>query len=143
MSLLGKIFGNNKSAPLTSLSDPKPELQTEAGLHDYLSRLSKLDRSGLCVEFATVRAAKHNLMAAPTGFNDRQRVQTLVTDLTDKSTLICMLAFGRDAVLAYNGGDVTSFNALINQLDDQLAAVDLPPEEHGDRLFKQLLAHLS
>lgn len=111
-------------------------------MKNYLSKLSKLDRSGVCIEFANVRAAKHNLMASGVGLGNLSQVQTLVTDLTDKSTLICMFAFSRDAVLAYAGGDLSSFNELVNNLDDEIAALNLEPEEHGHRFFLSLKSHL-
>jgi hypothetical protein len=142
MSLLRKLFGKNKEGGLTSPFEAKPELQTEEGVLNYFKRLSNLDRSGLCVEFANVRAAKQNLMMTPAGINNIQRIQAVVTDLTDKSTAICVFAFGQPAVLGFNGGDLRSFNELINQIDDRVANLNLSPEQHGEQLLKRLGEHL-
>ena len=69
---------------------------------------------------------------------DFQKTQAIVTDLTDKSTAICMYAFGQAAVNSYAGGDLTSLNSLINDLDDQVANLELPPEKHGMLLLEKL-----
>ena len=142
MSIFNGLFGSKKTSGITSPFDPKPELQSESGVKNYLSKLTKLDRPGICVEFANVRAAKHNLMASGAGLGNFAQVQTLVTDLTDKSTLICMFAFSREAVLGYAGGDLASFNELVNELDDEIAALDLEPEQQGHRFFLSLRPHL-
>lgn len=138
MGILNRLFGSSKKTEITSPFDAKPELQTERGVRKYLSKLTKLDRSGLCIEFANVRAAKHNVMT----FGSDVVVKALVTDLTDKSTLICIVAFGRDAVLGYNGGDLASFNELVNDLDDEISTFDFEPEQYGERLLFSVGSHL-
>lgn len=143
MSIFNRFFGSQKKSGITSPFDPKPEMHTESGVKNYLSQLTNLDRTEICVEFANVRAAKHNVMASGAGVGNFRQVQTLVTDLTDKSTLICMVAFGRDAVLAYGGGDLASFNELINDLDNEISRLNLEPEQHGEKLFLSLRSHLS
>lgn len=137
-------FKNGKiKKELTSPFEPKPELQSEEGFRNYLERLSNFDRSTLCVEFANVRAAKYNLMSIPTGLNDFQEVQTLVTDLTDKSVAICIFAFGQPAVFGYAGGDLRFFNELVNKVDDSVANLNLEPEQHGEKLFEKIGKHLN
>lgn len=142
MGIFDGLFGSRNKTGITSPFDPKPELQTERGVQNYLSKLTKLNRSGICIEFANVRAAKHNVMASGTGIGNFGQAQAVVTDLTDKSTLICVVAFGREAVLGYGGGDMASFNELINDLDDEIAALDLEPEQHGERLLLSIGSHL-
>lgn len=147
---IGKYEGQKSSSPirenyeeeLTSPFEPKAELQSEEGLRNYFSRLSSLERSKLFVEFSNVRAAKRNLMSMPTGLNDFFETQTLVTDLTDKSVAICMFVFGQPAVLSYNDGDLRSFNGLVNEIDDEVANLDLEPERHGEQLLKRIGEHL-
>lgn len=135
----GKYEGRESSSlGLTSPFDPIPELQSEAGVRNYISKLSKLSRSDLCVEFSNVRAAKFNLINNPGGISDFQKQQDIVTDLTGKSVAICIVAFGQPAVFDYVGGDLVSFNILINDIDDQIAALNLEPEQHGEQLFKKL-----
>lgn len=141
MSFFKNLFGR-KSGGLTSPFEPKPELQSETGVRNYLSKLSKLSRSDLCVEFANVRAAKHNATMLPTGIGDFQETQAIVTDLTDKSVAICIFAFGQPAVFGYTGGDLSQLNILINNVDDQVAALDLEPEQHGEQLLKRLGGYL-
>ncbi len=142
MNIFKRIFGVNQNAGITSPFDPKPQLQTERGVQGYLKQLTKLNRSGICIEFANVRAAKHNLMASGASAGNFSQIQTLITDLTDKSTLICIIAFGRDTVLGYSDGDIASFNELINDLDDEIATLDLEPEQHGEMLLLSLSNHL-
>ncbi|WP_445772059.1 hypothetical protein [Rheinheimera sp.] len=127
---------------VTSPFEPKPELQSEQGVLSYLAKISNFDRQTLCVEFANVRAAKHNLISMPSGLNDFQEVQTLVTDLTDKSVAICMFVFGQPTVFGYGGGDLSSFNELVNKIDDSVASLNLEPEQHGHQLLKRLGEHL-
>jgi hypothetical protein len=74
----------------------------------------------------------------PTGLNDFHKTQTLVTDLTDKSTAICIFVFGQSAVFGYGGGDLNSLNDLINNIDDEIANLDLKPEQHGEQLLKRI-----
>lgn len=130
------------SGGLTSPFEPEPELQSEAGVLNYVSRLAELSRPEFCVEFSNVRAAKHNLMALPVGLGDHQKTQAIVTDLTDKSTLICMFAFGKPAVLRYAGSDLRAFNMLINEVDDEVAQMNLETEQHGELLLRKLWEHL-
>ncbi|NCC62009.1 MAG: hypothetical protein EOM12_13960 [Verrucomicrobiae bacterium] len=137
------MFGMfKKKNQLTSPFEPKPELQSEQGLRNYLKKLSSLDHATLCVEFACVRAAKHNLMLVPAGPNNFREVQTLVTDLNDKTLAICVLAFGQPAVFGYSGGDLRSFNELVDEIDDNVASLNLEPEQHGKQLLKKLGKHL-
>lgn len=132
----------NLKPDLTSPFEPNPELQSEEGVRIYLERLSNFDHSTLCVEFANVRAAKYNLMSTPTGLNDFQKVQALITDLTDKSVTICIFVFGQPAVFGYGRGGLSSFNELVDKVDDSVSSLNLEPEQHGHQLLKRLRAHL-
>lgn len=123
--------------------DLKVELQSEQDINNYIKRVSGLNRAGKLVELANVRAAKYNLMSMPSGLNEFDKNQALVTDLTDKTVLICMLAFGRAAVLEYNDGDLSSFNELVDQIDEQVASLNLYPEQHGDKILEILSHHLN
>jgi hypothetical protein len=123
--------------------DLKVELQSEQDINNYIKRVSGLNRAGKLVELANVRAAKYNLMSMPSGLNEFDKNQALVTDLTDKTVLICMLAFGRAAVLEYNDGDLSSFNDLVDQIDEQVASLNLYPEQHGDKILEILSHHLN
>lgn len=78
----------------------------------------------------------------PTGIGDFQKTQAIVTDLTDKSVAICIFAFGQPAVFGYAGGDLSQLNILINNIDDQVATLDLEPVQHGEQLLKKLGEYL-
>ena len=127
---------------LTSPFEPRAELQTEEGFRNYFKRLSSFDRATLHVEFANVRAAKHNLTFMPTGLNEFKKVQALVTDLTDKSVAICVFVFGQPAVFGFGGGDLRPFNDLVNTIDDSVANLNLEPEQHGRQLLEGIGEHL-
>lgn len=142
MGFLKNLFGEKSTDDLTSVAEPRVELQTEKGVRNYLSKLSRLKRSDLCVEFSNVMAAKHNLMMFPSGINEYQEKQEIVTDLTDKSTAICIFVFGQPAVFGYADGDLSSFNELINKIDNQIAHPDLSPEQHGNLLLQGVDEHL-
>jgi hypothetical protein len=88
-------------------------------------------------------SAKNNLMFMPTGLNDFQKFQTLVTDLTDKALAICIFSFGQAAILNYCGGDARIFNKLVNETEKIVAGLDLEPEHHGEQLLNRLRKHLS
>lgn len=137
------MFGIFKKKKLMSPHDLKVELQSEQDINNYIKRVSGLNRVGKLVELANVRAAKYNLMSMPSGLNEFDKNQALVTDLTDKTVLICMLAFGRAAVLEYNDGDLSSFNELVDQIDEQVASLNLYPEQHGDKILEILSHHLN
>ncbi len=137
------MFGIFKKKKLMSPHDLKVELQSEQDINNYIKRVSGLNRAGKLVELANVRAAKYNLMSMPSGLNEFDKNQALVTDLTDKTVLICMLAFGRAAVLEYNDGDLSSFNELVDQIDEQVASLNLYPEQHGDKILEILSHHLN
>lgn len=126
------------STIITCPFEPTPELQSEDGVLLYLSKLSKLSPQELCSELSNVMAAKHNQMMHPAGLNEYQQKQTIVTDLTDKATAICMHQFGQASVFGAFGGDLRQLNELINTLDEQVAQHDLEPEQHGAMLLEKL-----
>ena len=123
---------------ITSPIEPIPELQSEEGVHAYLSKLSELSRSDLCVELCSVMAAKHNLMSLPSGLNEYSEKQTIVTDLTDKATAICIFEFGQATIFGFASGDLRQLNELINNIDEGVAQQDLEPEQHGSMIFRKL-----
>lgn len=126
------------STIITCPFEPIPELQSEDGVLLYLSKLSKLSPQELCSELSNVMAAKHNQMIHPAGLNEYQQKQTIVTDLTDKATAICMHQFGQASVIGAFGSDLRQLNELINTLDEQVAQHDLEPEQHGAMLLEKL-----
>ncbi len=134
--------GMDIDSELTSPFEPMPELQSEEGVRIYLSKLSRLSRSDICVEFSNVMVAKHNQMMLLSGLNEYHEKQKIVTDLTDKSSAICISVFGQAAVFGYADGDLSSFKELVNNLDNEIAHPDLSPEQHGDLLLKSLGEHL-
>ena len=139
MGFLSNLLGQKTDdLTLTSTFEPKPELQSEKGVRNYMLKLSKLTSSDLRVEFSNVMAAKHNLMMFPSGANDYREKQAMVTDVTDKATAICIFVFGQSAVFGYADRDLSSFNELINNIDNEIAHPDLSPEQHGALLLKKL-----
>lgn len=137
-----KKEGLIKDGIITSPSQPRPELQTQEGAQSYISKLSKLTRPDLCAELACVMAAKYNVMSGQIVFNDYNANQEVATDLTDKATVICMLEFGQPAVLGYSGNDLRKFNELVNEVDEEVAQLNLNPDQHGDMLLTKLGEHL-
>lgn len=127
----------------TSPFEPIPELQSEEGVRSYMLKLSRFNHSKVCIEFSNVMSAKYNLMSVPTGLNDFQKVQTLVTDLTDKALAICIFSFGQDTILSYCGRNLGIFNELINETDKIVVGLDLDPEHHGEQLLDRLRKHLN
>ncbi len=127
---------------ITSPFNPSPELQTEAGVRNYLSKISKLTHSDLCAEFSCVMAAKFNIMKDQAGLSDYRKKQEIVKDLNDKAAVICMAEFGQPAVFGYAGGDMRSFNELLQNIDDEVAQMDLEPAQHGNMLLRKLREHL-
>ena len=127
------------STIITTPYKPAAEIQTEEGINNYLSKLTSLDQSEVCIELSNVLAAKHNLTMIPSGMNDFSENQNMVTDLTDKAVLICSLAFGRDRVFGYcDSNDLRPFNQLVNEIDEAVAQQDLEPELHGQALLSAL-----
>lgn len=141
------LFGNKKEKMakdgiITSPSQPRPELQTVEGAQDYMSKLSKLTRSDLCAELACVMAAKYNVMSGQIVFNDFNATQAVATDLTDKATVICMLEFGKPAVLRFAGNDLRQLNELVSKIDEEVAQLNLNPDKHGEMLLRRLSEYL-
>jgi hypothetical protein len=131
-----------KDGIITSPSQPAPELQTEEGVQNYVSKLSKLTPSDLCAELAYVMGAKYNIMSGQIGLTDHNARQEIVTDLTDKATVICMVKFGQSAVFGYAENDLRPFNELINKVDDEVAQLNLYPKEHGNMMLNKLSEYL-
>lgn len=123
---------------ITSPFGPTPELQTETGVHNYISKLSKLTRSDLCAELSCVMAAKYNIMSGQAGLNDYTKKQELVNDLNDKAVVILMSVFGQSTVLGFAGGNMRSLNELVQNIDEEVAHLDLNPDQHGNLMLSKL-----
>ena len=52
--------------------------------------------------------------------------------------LICIYAFGYQKLMNFSNNDLTVVNRLVNQLDDQVAKLDLEPADHGSLLLAKL-----
>lgn len=127
---------------ITPPVEPTPELQSAEGVSNYLSKLSKLTRSDFCAELACVMAAKYNIMSAGSSLNEYTKRQEIVTDLTDKATVICISEFGQSAVYGYAGNDLRPLNELVNKVNDEVAQLDLSPDQHGNLLLRKLSEYL-
>ncbi len=126
------------STIITSPIEPTPELQSDEGASIYLSKLSELSRSDLCAELSNVMAAKHNLMMVPTRATEAIEKQMIISDLTDKAAIICILEFGKSVVFGWGNGDIQQFNALLNDFDQEIAKQDRDPSDHGHCLLYAL-----
>ena len=131
------MFGIFKKFSHTNPYNPQIEVDTEAGAKKYLNSLSKLSFDGLCKEFSFVMAGKYNAMNM-ISFSDYNQRQRTVTDLTDKATLICLCVFDSETLMAFSNNDLREVNRLVNQLDDQVAKLDLEPVDHGKLLLAKL-----
>lgn len=134
---LTEEFSENKTV-ITSPYNPILDLQSEDDGRKYILKLSKLTRSDLCTELSNIMAAKHNLLLFPSGVNEYAEKQKIVTSLTDKAALICIHEFGQDVIRDYCGEDIRKLNALINEIDDEVAQTQLYPDEHGCMMLKKL-----
>ena len=136
---------------ITPPLDPVVELDSVQDAQDYQAQLAKLSFQELCIEFSNVMAAKNNEMAVPADLGNYKEKQSIVTDLTDKATIICYVHFGASRISEYCGGDANSptasleaFNALINEVDSVVAQynideqLDLPAETFGRLMFDLL-----
>ncbi|MEZ8968064.1 hypothetical protein FCV82_02070 [Vibrio breoganii] len=120
---------------ITSPFNPTPELQSAEGLQSYLSKLTELSRSDLCIELCSVMAAKYNIKMMPGGLIEKQEI---MTDLTDKATSICMLEFGQATVFGFAGSNLSQLNELINIINEKVAQHELEPELHGSMILREL-----
>jgi len=123
---------------ITSSFEPKIDVQSEASALNYLDKISKLSSVDLCIELSNVMSAKHNLTAIPSGIDVFSKTQKLVTDLTDKALIIFMEKFGREIILKYSDGDIRKFNQLVNDIDMDVARLDLAPAHHGKTMFDKI-----
>ena len=130
------------STIITNPYKPTPELQSEEGVRLYLSKISKLSRHDLYTELSNVMAAKHNQMMQPVGLNEIEEKQAIITDLSDKVTVICVHQFGQAVVFGAFGGDLRKLNEWILILDKQVARLVDEPEQYGAMLLEKLGAIL-
>ena len=132
------VYSNDSSIGqiiMTSPYEPTADVQSEDGVKNYYSNISKLSRLELCIELSNVMAAKHNKMTIPSGLGSFSETQKVVTDLTDKALLLCFVRFGREEVLSYCKKNTSIFNQLINEVDEKVARLQLAPAPHGKKMF--------
>lgn len=126
---------------ITSPYEPTADVQSENGVKNYYSKVSKLSQLELCIELSNVMAAKHNKMTIPSSLGSFSETQKVVTDLTDKALLLCFVRFGREEVLNYCKKDTSIFNQLINEVDEKVAQLQLAPAAHGKKMFNLILRY--
>lgn len=125
---------------ITDPFNPTLDVETHQGIYTYRNKIASLAFEDLCIEFSNVMSAKHNSMMS-VGLSDYQANQRIVRDLTDKALIICLSKFGNEKVLAYGNNDLRLINQLINECDEQVASIPVPPFEHGMQLFNLLERH--
>lgn len=123
---------------ITSPIEPTVDVQSMNGINKYLEKISKLEIVELSIEFSNVLAAKHNKMLMPLGLNTYSEDQKIITDLTDKALLISFIAFGQEKVLNYCNQDTRIFNQLVNDIDENVAIMELTPAAHGKKMFDEI-----
>ena len=127
----------------TSTFAEELELQTEQGVRNYMEKLANFDRVSLCIELGKVRASKFNLMFIQSRLGSDQKSYALITEMTDKTVMLCSQVFGKSVVFGYNNNDLRSFNQLVNKLDDSVANLDLNLDRHGKELFRRIGENLN
>ena len=137
MNIFKRMFGSFKAAKFTSTFEPKVEIQSEVGIKRYMSKLSTFSRTELCTELSNVMAAKYNQMQRPVGILEREERQAVVTDLTDKALMICVVEFGVDPVYDFAGG-ISQLNQKIMDFDRRVSLKEVEPAQHGSMLLKML-----
>ena len=128
---------------ITSPFSPTVDIQSEQAVKNYLKKISNLSKTDLCIELSNVMAAKHNLMAIPSGINSFTRNQEIVTDLTDKALTICIISFGQEPILNYCNHDIRVFNELVNEIDNEIAELQLISALHGKEILDRIKKVLS
>ena len=126
---------------ITSPYEPTADVQSENGVKNYYSKVSKLSQLELCIELSNVMAAKHNKMTIPSSLGSFSETQKVVTDLTDKALLLCFVRFGKEKVLNYCKRNTSIFNQLINEADEKVAQLQLAPAAHGKKMFNLILRY--
>ncbi len=130
-SSIGKIL-------ITSPIKPTVDVQSQEGINNYLEKISNFTLLELSIELSNVLSAKYNKMSLPSGISTFSDTQKVVTDLTDKALLLCYMAFTMEKVLNYCDQDTRIFNQLINDIDKEVARLDLAPAAHGKEVFDRL-----
>jgi hypothetical protein len=124
---------------ITPSIEPTPEVDTEAGRATYVLKLNLISRSDLCTELSNVMAARHNLMMIPTKVAEAIEKQRVMSDVIDKSALICVHVFGGQAISEYcSNGDLSVFIQLIHNIDEEVAQQDMDPDQHGSIMLRKL-----
>ncbi len=138
------FFKKKSEFSFTDPFDPKVEVNTEDKVKKYLDNLSEISFEDLCVEFSNVMAAKHNLTmgTGQFGIGEYSQKQPILTDLTDKATLICIFLFGYKNLMAFSNNDMRVVNRLVNMCDEKVASNPVEPQEHGRRLIEMLKNHI-
>ena len=127
---------------ITQPADPTLEIQSIEGARNYSAKVAGLNHQELCIELSNVMAAKHNNMAPSADLPNYMKKQAVVTDLTDKATIICFIHFGQTYVKECCGGDLKQFNALLNDVDEEVAQQDMQQEEFGHNILEILAKRL-
>ena len=119
---------------ITPPVNPTPEVDSESGANKYYAQLTALSHQELCIELSNVLAAKNNEMIVPADLGNQHIKQMIVTDLTDKATMICFIHFGRTKIIEYcdeqldmqpDAFGLQAFNALLNDVDAEVAQLDI------------------
>ena len=133
-----------KQMVFTSPQNPILELQSKDDAQNYLAKIAELNHQELCIELSNVMAAKHNKMVVPSDLGNYIEKQAIVTELTDKATLICFVYFGQSFILEYWGQDLREFNKFVNDVDEKVAQLDIDgqlnmqPDQHGNNMLEAL-----
>lgn len=132
-----------KEIIITSPINPALEMVSEEAGLKYRDKLIKLSFLELCVELSNVMAAKHNEMSVPAHLGNYEDKQKIVTDLTDKASLICLLHFGTSKIMKYcDRGEgyvgMNLFNLLVNEVNEEVAELDFDGQIHGILMFDML-----
>lgn len=126
----------------TPVFNTVPEVQTPEGFQNYLSKTANISRFDLFIELSNVLAAKHNLMATWYSNSDSKK-QLKLTDLTDKVVIICINVFGQEIIMNFGNRNIRKFNELVNEVDAEVAQLDLTPLSHGKIVLEKIHKHLN
>lgn len=135
----GKYGNNQKDIIFTNPFEPTIDVNTPDAVIKYMENLSSLSLEQLYIEFCNVMSAKYNCMN--TGLN-RDKNQEIITDLTDKSTMIVIYLFGQKNIKEFCNGNFKIVNQLIMDCDNKVAQRNLSPKEHGKQLVEELKQYI-
>lgn len=127
-------------------SPAPPESYEEEDYSVYLSKINKLSKPDLYVEFNNVMAARHNLMYFH-GFGGPEIIENakILEGIQNKILILCFYIFGEQKIANYagaNGENLKSFFRFLANIDDTVAKQKLNPEEHGKTLIEKINSEL-